>query len=216
MFLSKPHILALMVLLSTSMTASAIQQLEVVALFSGKAVVMLDGERRVLAEGETAEGIRLISADSSRAIFLINGERKTYTLGSSVNMNFAAPTVVRKQLFADEAGMFRTVGSINGYPVNILVDTGASVVAMNANEAQRLGIPFRMEGEPTRVSTASGMANAYRIVLDSVKIGKIEQNNVAATVVDGPHPQWVLLGMSFLERLKVSKEGGRMILEQRQ
>ena len=104
---------------------------------------------------------------------------------------------------------------INGLPVGFLVDTGASSVAMNAGEARRLGIDFRVDGDSTYVSTASGVARAYRVRLDRVKVGAIELRNVEALVVDGSSPTEVLLGMSFLQRLELMNQGDHLTLRRK-
>jgi len=106
-----------------------------------------------------------------------------------------------------------THGSINGHSVRFIVDTTS--IALNANDARRLGIQYRLDGIPTTTSTASGVAQAWQVKLKSVKVGKLSQRNVEAVVIDGNHPTEVLLGMTFLNRLKVQKENGAMVLEQK-
>lgn len=109
--------------------------------------------------------------------------------------------------------MFRTVGSINGYPVNFLVDTGASIVAMNSIQAKRLGIQYLLDGNPTMVSTAGGNVAAYNIRLKNVSVGQIKLQDIDAVIIEGAHPEDVLLGMSFLGRLNVKNENEVMMLE---
>ena len=111
--------------------------------------------------------------------------------------------------------MFQTTGSINGLPVQFLVDTGASSVAMNSAEARRLGIDYRVVGEETRVATASGIESAYAVNLERVKVGEIQLHNVAGVVIDGAQPQQVLLGMSFLGQLDMNNEGTVMTLRKK-
>ena len=78
--------------------------------------------------------------------------------------------------------------------------------------ARRLGVDFRVDGFPTMVATASGVATAYSVQLDTVKIGDILLRNVAAVVIDGPQPSDVLLGMSFLNQVQIQNEGTIMTL----
>ena len=111
--------------------------------------------------------------------------------------------------------MFKTTGSINGYTVNFLVDTGASSIALNSNMAKRLGLQYKLKGDPTIVTTASGSVSAYSINLDRVKVGEIMLRNVAAVVIDGSEPSTPLLGMSYLGRLNIVNEGQVMKLEQK-
>ena len=194
----------------------AVDQLEVQGLFSGKAVVMIDGKRHVLNVGQTSEeGVKVISADSRFAVLEVDGKQAEYSLGSSINMNYTKSKSVKEQIMANNRGMFLTYGSINGQTVKFLVDTGATTVAMSSIEAKRLGIAYRLDGQPSRVNTASGMAKAWGVKLKSVKVGKIKQKNVQAVVVDGSYPTEILLGMSFMDRLKVNKEGNKLVLEQK-
>lgn len=196
--------------------ASAVEQLEVQGLFSGKAVLMIDGKMHVLAVGETSpEGVSVISASSREAVLEIDGQRKSYQLGNTIHTNFAKAEYVREQIFADSMGMYLTHGSINGRQVKFLIDTGATIVAMSSQKAKQLGIPYRLEGQPSKVSTASGVAEGWSIILKSVKVGQIKQKNVSAMVVEGNHPREILLGMTFLGNLKVIKETGKLVLEEK-
>ncbi len=111
--------------------------------------------------------------------------------------------------------MYMTVGNINGRSVRFLVDTGASAISMNTEQAKQLGIHYDKTGIPAGVSTASGFVKAYRVRLKSVSVGKITQTNVEAFVIDGNHPGPILLGMSFLGRLSVEHSGNAMTLIQK-
>ena len=86
-------------------------------------------------------------------------------------------------------------------------------MAMNEGEAKRLRLDYRVEGQPMVVNTASGTAKAWRIKLDSIKIGGIEVLGVEAAVVEGEAPTEVLLGMSFLSRVRWREEQGMLLLE---
>lgn len=190
--------------------------IEVQALFGGKAVVMIDGQRHTLSVGQASpEGVRLVKADSKQAVFDINGNEKAYKPGGAISLTYAKPEHVEERIYADERGMFRSVGTINGQTVRFLVDTGATTVAMNKSQARQLGVNYRMEGERIVVSTASENVRGYRVRLKSVSLGKIKQKNIDAMVIDGDHPGPILLGMSFLEKLKVEKAGDVMKIRQR-
>ena len=181
-------------------------------------MVEIDGKRHLLRSGETSpEGVTLVSADSAGAVFRYRGETLERRLDgrarAPANNSGAAGEEVR--IYRDNQGMFKTVGSINGLPVNFLVDTGATSVAMNAAEARRLGIDFRVEGESTWVATASDVAQAFSVTLQRVKVGGIELHNVGAVVIDGPRPSEVLLGMSFLQRLDLHNQGDHLTLRKK-
>jgi aspartyl protease family protein len=176
----------------------------VLGLFKDKAVVSINGKQRSLAPGQISpEGVTLISASSNGAVLEVEGKRRSYPLGSQVNTQLAAPKHTAVQVYPNPAGMYTTVGSINGLPVNFLLDTGATFIAMNANEAKRLGLSYRLDGQRTVMSTASGMAEAFIVKLAKVKVGEIELRDVDAAVIVGDSPTEVLLGMSFLGKLEI-------------
>ena len=194
----------------------AIDQLEVQGLFANKAVLMIDGQRHILAVGQVSpEGVKLISADSRSAILEVEGQQKEFSLGTTVTTQYAKAETVKEQIMANDYGMFLSYGNINGQSVRFLVDTGATTVAMSSIEARRLGILYRLDGVETRATTASGVVKAWGIKLKSVNLGKIKQQNVQAIVLQGSHPQNILLGMSFMDELKVNKEGNKLVLEQK-
>ncbi|VAW67882.1 hypothetical protein MNBD_GAMMA08-1904 [hydrothermal vent metagenome] len=190
----------------------AIEQLEVQALMPGMVVLMVDGERTSIRAGQTSEqGIKLISSTTQSTVLEIDGKQKTYQMGTSVSASFTQREKITEQVIIDSYGMFRAHGSINGQSVRFLVDTGASSVAMSAKDARKLGIQYRLDGIPSTAHTASGTANAWRIKLKSVRLGQLHEKNVMGIVIEGDYPQHVLLGMTFLNRMKVEKEGNKMI-----
>lgn len=188
----------------------AVDSIRVVGLFSGTAVIQLDGRQTLLRAGQTSsEGVTLVSANAKEAVLEVKGKRGTYTLGTHISSNYADPAgrEIAVRIWPDARGMYTVVGSINGFPVRFLVDTGATTIAMNGAEARRLGIDYRVEGKPGMASTASGVVRSYGVVLDRVKVGGIKLRNVRAGVIDGSHPQQVLLGMAFLSRVDMARKG---------
>ncbi len=186
------------------------------ALFTGKAVVGIDGKQRMLIVGNTSpEGVKLIAANSREAVIEIDGQQQVYQLGSGISAQY------KRRESAPEAKIWRsghryiTTGLINGLRVNFLLDTGATSVAMSSVTAKQLGIPYRLKGQPMRVSTASGYANAYAINFSSVKVGEIELYNIKGAVVEGDSPQEVLLGMTFLKQVIMEDRGALMLLKKR-
>lgn len=199
----------------SSLPATA-SDLMVLGLFRDKAVFSINGNQRSLAPGQTSpEGITLISASSDGAVLEVNGKRRHYPLGSQVNTQLAAPKHTAVQVYPNPHGMYTTVGSINGLLVNFLVDTGATFIALNANEAKRLGLSYRLGGQRTVVSTASGMTEAFLVKLAKVKIGEIELRDVDAAVIVGDSPTEVLLGMSFLGKLEIQYKNKVMELRKK-
>lgn len=186
-------------------------------VLGSKAVFSVDGKRVLLSSGQEHDGVKILSIQQNTASVEIGGKRRQLRIGDSSIV--ASPYKQRKSVTVtvspDNRGMYTTVGSINSLPVTFLVDTGASSIAMNAHEARRLGIEFRYKGKPTMVATASGTARAYNITLDKVSVGQITLNSVPAVVVDGDFPLQVLLGMSFLGRLEIQREGAVMRIKQK-
>lgn len=188
----------------------------VVGLFSGKAVITVNrGAPRTLAAGEsTAEGVKLISSDSRGAVLEIDGKRQALEMGQ----HFESPTQSGSRravtLAPDSRGHFVTDGAINGSHVRFLVDTGATFVSIPASEAKRLGIDYR-KGQRGTSQTANGPAVVYRVALDSVTLGDITLFNVTAVVHDSAGLDVVLLGMSFLNRTEMRREGRVLTLTKR-
>jgi aspartyl protease family protein len=194
--------------------AQASPDVRVVGLFSERAVVVIDGQQRILRVGERGpQGVRLISADSESAVLEVDGERFTARMDGRITKRKRSARQKEVQVFRNPRGMFTTVGSINGMPVPFLVDTGASTVAMNASQARRLGIDFRVVGEPANVTTASGVEDAWLVSLNSVKVGDLELHGVDAVIMDGEQPSTTLLGMSYLGRLQINNDGQLMTLK---
>ena len=196
----------------------AVEKIEVQGLFSNKAVLMIDGNRHILAVGKTSpEGVKVISANSRGAVLEVNGKQGEYLLGNTSTLNtvFSKRKSQKETVYLNSGGMYKTFGSINGRSVNFLIDTGASAIAMNSDQAKNLGIQYDRVGTPTKISTASGFVKGYRIRLKSVTVGGITEKNVAAMVIDGKHPGPILLGMTFLSRLDIEHGGNAMTLIQK-
>lgn len=194
----------------------AAAQVDVLGLFNGKALLEIDGKSRLLAVGETSpEGVKLLSADSRAAEVEVDGVRQRLELGSRISSRFAAPAVASVYIWPDGMGMYTVMGSVNGLPVRFLVDTGASDMALNAAEARRLGIDYQRKGRRALVNTASGTVPVYQVMLDKVTVGEISMANVSAMVLEGEHPQQVLLGMSFLGQLELQRQGPAMVLRKK-
>ena len=204
--------LSALVFLAASTAASA-TQVNVTGLFSGKAMISVNaGPPRLLSAGQqTAEGIKLLSADSSSATFEIDGKRQTLSLGQGISSQFTPAGKASVSLTADIQGHFLTTGSINGASTLFLVDTGASGIAISAAEAKRMGISY-LNGKRGYSSTANGTVAIYQLVFNTVKIGNITLNQVEGSVIDGNGLSVALLGMSFLKRLEMRREGTTMTL----
>jgi aspartyl protease family protein len=188
----------------------------VVGLFANAAVVNIDGQRHMLRAGKPgSQGVTLISADSNSATISINGQRRQYGLQREYTEGFAERDTQQVSIARGEGGHFIAHGSINGHNVQFMVDTGATSVAMNAFQARRLGIDFLVTGTEVRANTASANVKAYRVQLDRVKVGDIELRDVQGLVLEGGFPTDVLLGMSWLSRVRMDDQGSTLVLERK-
>ncbi len=201
-----------LLVLVTVANSFAVTPVEAVALFKDRAVVRTVGGQEMLKRGETSKnGVTLLAADPFKAQVRYQGELYTLTLSTRVASNFVKPTEDVVHINRDDYGQYRMRGSINGHYVDFLVDTGASVVAMSQTHAERMGLDYR-RGQAGMVQTAQGNTSAYFVTLDEVTLGGITRNQVRATVIQGAYPVDVLLGMSFLNQVKMSDNPGVLTL----
>ena len=108
---------------------------------------------------------------------------------------------------------FQLDAELNGVRVPMLVDTGASIVAIDRSTAQAIGLDVDRLRYTAQVATANGVANAAPIRIDSLSVGGIERRNVSAVVTEGDGIGIDLLGMSFLGTLSsVEFRGDRLVL----
>ena len=197
--------------------ALAATQLNVVGLFSGKAVVAINGSApQTISAGQTKSGVKLISADSESATFLVEGKQQTLKMGQAASVAGASGLASNSpvSLYADQAGHFFGNLSINGASLKYVVDTGATTVALNSGDAKFAKIDYE-KGERIIMSTANGEVPAYLVKLNTLKIGTIILNNVEATVNEGGSPPVVLLGMTALNHLDMKRDNSIMTLSKK-
>jgi clan AA aspartic protease (TIGR02281 family) len=109
-------------------------------------------------------------------------------------------------------GHYLVEALVNGAPVTFLVDTGASDIVLNLDDARRVGLEPRRLGFTQRYSTANGEVRGAPVVLREIRIGQLNLFDVSASVNEAPL-EVSLLGMSFLEQLSgYQVERGRLIL----
>ncbi len=101
-------------------------------------------------------------------------------------------------------GHYIATGQINHQPVQFLLDTGATNVAIAEHLAKKLNLK---KGAAHNTVTANGNSISYSTTLDSISLGGIEMHNVPASISQGMQFDEVLLGMSFLKHLKMSQHG---------
>lgn len=121
----------------------------------------------------------------------------------------------RVRIEAGPQGHFIADFRLNGRRMEAMIDTGASIVAINETMARRIGIHLAPADFKYTVNTANGATKAAAAKIDRLEIGRIEIDNVEAAVLDDRALDNVLIGMSFLKRLqRYQVEGGALVLEQ--
>ena len=196
--------------------AAAAADVSLIGVIGDKAIVIaLDGgDPKTIKVGQTWQGISVIEVERGQATVEIDGKKRVLKIGQHYRSAAAAASGRSKiTLAADSRGMFHAEGSINGVPVRFMVDTGATFVGMSANEARRLGIDYQ-KGRKVMMQTANGRVVNYLVTLDRVRLGDIELAGVEGVVGDQDMP-FALLGMSFLNRLEMQREGSSMTLTRR-
>lgn len=143
-------------------------------------------------------------------IWLLAAAGLFYFFNMQVNPNTAEKLATGSEvtLARDLSGHYRAEAFINGVKTTVLVDTGATDVAISRAFADRLGI---QSNHAIRTQTANGTTVGYMTRLNSVKLGGIVANDVAATIVDDLGED-MLLGMSFLNRMDVHLFQGNMTI----
>jgi aspartyl protease family protein len=192
------------------------QSVALTGVLGGKALLVIDGAPpKTLAAGESHMGVKLISAAGDQAVIDIQGKRSSLRVGDapvSVGSAAGAGGGTKIVLPVGSGGHFMANGTINGRTIQFMVDTGATTVALGISDAQRLGIDYQ-KGQLVRMNTANGVAQAWRVKLNSVRIGDVEIFDVDGVV--GPNMPFALLGNSFLSRFTMNRSSDVMVLERR-
>ncbi|MEA3191704.1 MAG: aspartyl protease family protein [Betaproteobacteria bacterium] len=169
--------------------------------------LIVDGRvARTLRPNEVSpEGVKLIDIRGGAVVLEIDGRAVQIGLGQST----VAATVLR----ADGRGHFVAKAFINGVPVTAMVDTGASGILVNWDQALQMGIDPR-QGQRVATQTANGRAFVYAVTFAKVQLGDIVLVNVPGAVAEGGADKLptVLLGMSFLRHVEMRRSGDTLTL----
>jgi aspartyl protease family protein len=195
-----------------------VQSVALAGMMGNKALLIVNGSApKSVAPGETHQGVKIISTTGDQAVIEQGGKRHTLRVGdapvNSGGSTASAGRGTRITITEGGGGHFMTAGQINGKAVQFMVDTGATSVAMSVSDATRAGIDYK-SGQLVGMATANGMTQAYRIKLNSVRIGDVEVFDVDAVVVPQSMP-FLLLGNSFLSRFQMRRENNLMTLDKR-
>jgi aspartyl protease family protein len=195
--------------------ALAAPDVVVKGLFKGRAVLVVNGQTHLLKDGQTSpEGVKLISSSSKEAVVEIDGKTRVLNLSRHIGAQYRAAEFAEVRIPRGPDSHYWVSGIINGRRVDMMVDTGATFIAMNINEAQRLGIDYR-NGVSGKIQTAGGIVDHFMVTLERVAIGNITVHQVEAAVLVGDFPQQILLGNSLLRRVEMKQEAGLLVLRQK-
>ena len=194
-------------------------EVELAGIFGRRAVVVVNsGAPQTLAVGQrTREGVTLVDIRDTSAVIDVDGTRRQVffgggpvRMGEASSAQSGSPTM---RLVPDSRGHYWAQGTVNGASIRFMVDTGATLVAISADEAKRAGVDYRA-GRPIQISTANGNTTAYLVRLDKITIGDIVLHGVEASVHEGGLGV-ALLGMSFMNRVDIRRDGGNLVLVRR-
>ena len=203
-------------LLALACFAASAQNVILSGSMGDRALLTINGAPRTVAVGATQQGVKLISVSAHDATVEIEGKRLLLPLGGApVNLGGGGGegTGTRIVMTAGSGGHFLSGGTINGKQVQFMVDTGATVIALGAADAERIGLDYK-KGQRGMVRTANGEVVVFQVMLNTVRIGDVQVHNVEAVVV----PQamsYVLLGNSFLTRFQMKRENDLLTLDRR-
>ncbi len=181
-----------------------------------RALLVVDGQPYTMNVGQSVGGVKLLRWNGEVAEVERGGRVYPMRVGETpVQLGVAPPRAAAREivLHAGSGGHFTAGGSINGKQVRFMVDTGATLVSLGKDDADRLGVDLGNARRGT-TQTANGPVPVWLVTLTSVRVGEVELANVGAAVVPQPMPM-VLLGNSFLSRLQMKRENDTMRLELR-
>ncbi|RSZ47720.1 MULTISPECIES: TIGR02281 family clan AA aspartic protease [unclassified Variovorax] len=182
-----------------------------------RAILIVNGNPpKTVAVGESYQGVKLVSLQADQAVVELEGKRVSLRMDTPVSIGGGGGGGgggSRVVLSADSRGHFMTQGAINGRPVTFMLDTGATAVALSADDAQRIGLDYS-KGQRVMMNTANGTTTGYRLRLQSVRVGDVEVYDIDAIVSPQGMP-YVLLGNSFINRFSMRRDADQMVLEKR-
>jgi len=197
--------------------AAQAQSVVLSGILGGKALLTVDGgPPRSVAVGQSHQGVKVVAVEANQAEIEINGARQTLRMGEGpVSSEESSPSADQQRIVLQAVGNghFMAMGQINGNSARFMVDTGASYVAIGVADAQRMGINLKT-AQPTVMSTANGAAQAWRVKLNSVRVGSVTVHEVDAVVMSAPMP-YALLGNSYLTRFQMTRTNDQLVLERR-
>jgi aspartyl protease family protein len=211
---TKSYFTLLVFLVAMLPTLSIAQDVGLAGIMGSKALLMINGgEPQAVPVGKTIDGIKLLSVQGDQVIIEVGGRKRPLRVGQhaiGVSTGDGSDKIV---MTADSRGHFYTTGTINGTSVRFIVDTGASMISLGATDARRIGLDFN-RGQKALTNTANGQVVVSKMQVDTVRIGGVTMHNVDALIHQNDLPI-ALLGMSFLNRMEMQRDGSTMTLKKR-
>lgn len=193
---------------------AAAQDVGLAGIMGSRALLMIDGgEPQAVAAGQSLAGVKVVSVHGDQVVVEIGGRKRPLRVGQHAIGAAAADGAGTIVMTADNQGHFYVTGSVNGAAVRFMVDTGATMISLGATDARRIGLDFN-RGQKAMTQTANGQTVVSKVKLDTVRIGDVTLHNVDALIHQNEMPM-ALLGMSFLNRMEMQRDGGTMTLRKR-
>jgi len=190
------------------------QDVGLAGIMGNKAMLMINGgEPQAVPVGQTLDGVKVLSVQGDQVMIEAGGRKRPLQVGQHAIGVSGGDGSGKIIMTADAQGHFYTTGTINGTSVRFIVDTGASMISLGANDARRIGLDFN-RGEKALTNTANGQAVVSKVQIDTVRIGDVTLHNVDALIHQNEMPI-ALLGMSFLNRMEMLRDGSTMTLKKR-
>lgn len=195
--------------------AALATDLTLTGVFGDKAAIIAvdNGEPRTIRVGQRIGNVTLVAVDKDRATVEVDGKRRVLVRGQTYSTAANPSGKQTAVLSAGAGGHFIAEGQVNGGSVRFLVDTGATAIALPAADAKRLGIDYQ-KGRRGMTNTAAGPTPMYIVRLDTVRVGGIELQAVDAIIIE-QGLNVALLGMTFLNRVEMKRDGATMTLTRR-
>jgi len=203
-------------LLCALAAASHAESVAFSGMLGNKALLVINGQAQGVAVGSTVQGVKLVRVDGNMATIEAGGKAQTLRLGGTAVVagdSGGGGSGARIVLPVGPGGHYTGLASINGHPVQFVVDTGATMVAMGADTAAALGLDLK-NATAAVAGTANGNVSARRLTLTKVSVGDVTIYNIEALVT--PESMGVvLLGNSFLSHFQMHSETGTLVLDKK-
>jgi len=205
---SKAALLALLVCMTIASNVYSAPKINYRGMVQDTVWIWVNGRLVKLTLGQTSKnGVKLLSANLEAIVVLVEGKRYRYKKNNSQGTILDNKvTLIR----GPDSSSYWAKGRINGKDVTFLIDTGASYIVMNKDQARDLKI--KRGNKKIQVSTATKIETAYQVTLDTVSVGDIELKNIPAIITTHKYPPYPLLGMSFLRHVEINQENEQMTL----